>query len=164
MITSLKFNWTFWNKILGINPRIKAQKRLTKLFYQALDVAIEQAKVDPKKRYIFLDEATQTWKIMNSYDIKQVRKRSKEVRKDATFMHLHEQGYVICKENLQRLIHEQKRRKSLNKFWNRWMGNYYVPITKEELHTLRRVLLDLKLFGSENNLIDQLEEIIKKHS
>lgn len=155
------FNYELWRDSYLRYQKKRADKHLTKVFYFALDEAIQKCLRAPRKYYILQDSAS-SYQVIGSQEVKRLRKFH-QVRNDDTFIDIHEKSFVISPENIQRLIHEQHRRKWHVKWFNMFVGNYYKSVTKGELEMLKTIE---KLMSNDSAFIlwkPDLSEFIKKH-
>lgn len=153
----IKFNYQLYKKLMLEKKQVRIKRHLTKSYHLKLDEAIEMCKQHPRKYYI-VQKSEAEYEILGSQEIRKMRK-FKEARKDETFMTLHETSPFVSPENLDRLIHEQSRRKKRR--WYLFTENRYQPVTKNELEMLRRVATSLGF--SDSAYADQMLRFIQKH-
>lgn len=160
----ITFNLKLWRDSHLRYQKKRTDKHLTKVFYFALDEAIQKCLRAPRKYYI-LQDSTASYQVIGSQEVKKLRKFH-QVKNDDTFIDIHEKSFVVSPENIKRLIHEQKRRKWRWRWWNMLTENYYKPVTKGELEMLKQIGRHLSgdIGYSTMQLNSSLAEFIKKHS
>lgn len=158
----LKFKFKLWQHYWAAKKKVDAEKHATKMFYLKLDEAIEKCHQEKRKFYL-MKKSMVDWEILGAQEINKLKK-FKTVRQDEDFRSLEEKSVVVCPENLERLMHEQRRRKKINIWWNKWTGNYYTPVTKEELSILIDAMLYMQVRDASSSMISGLYKLIKKHS
>lgn len=159
------FNYELWRDSYLRYQKKRADKHLTKVFYFSLDEAIQKCKRAPRKYYI-LQESASSYQVIGSQEVKRLRKFH-QVKNDDTFIDIHEKSFVVSPENIQRLIHEQHRRKWHVKWFNMFVGNYYKPVTEWELNMLKNIAHSIET-NSKLPVADAIKEhfdiFIHKHS
>jgi hypothetical protein len=159
----IKFTWKLWSHYWAKKKKLMTEKHATKMFYITLDQAIEKCKTERRKFYL-MKKSMVEWEILGSQEIKKLKK-FKTVRKDEDFRSLEEKSVVVCPENLDRLTYEQSRRRHVNKWWNSFTGNYYQPVTKDELDLLKSIRENFYSYKKHYyDIFLPLDAFIKKHS
>lgn len=146
----------YWQK----RKEVLTEKHCTKIFYKALDLAIQKCIQHPRKYYIAKKSLTD-WEILGSQELKKLKKFP-GVRKDIDFMEMAETAFIVQPENLERLKHEQYRRRWHIQWKNLFWGNYYTPVTKKELEMLKKIRRNID--GLDRPFLNvELNKFIKKH-
>ena len=166
MILFINLVFKTWKHYWQNRQLALTEKHKTKIFFKTVDRAIEMCKREPRKYYI-MQKSLVDYEILSSVEIKKLKK-FKVVKKDENFVDLDEKSFIVKPENLDRLIHESKRRKLLNRWKNLFFENYYNPITEGELQTLKyaKVYLRNSIPSTQHTLeiANCIEKIIEKHS